>query len=106
MIRKRREISVYGTNIALADALGETEVSALLNETLKVEEPNRFEPDRAHAAKSRGGSAGGSHLDVLLVLFHRYPTDSRARRAPLPPECPLERGDIDVMQQSREPRLA
>ncbi len=31
------EISAYGTNIALADALGETDVSALLNETLKEE---------------------------------------------------------------------
>jgi ferritin-like metal-binding protein YciE len=31
------EISAYGTNIALADALGETEVSALLNETLEEE---------------------------------------------------------------------
>src|SRR3979409_66574 len=31
------EISAYGTNIALADALGEKEVSQLLNETLKEE---------------------------------------------------------------------
>jgi ferritin-like metal-binding protein YciE len=31
------EISAYGTNIALADALGEQEVSRLLNETLKEE---------------------------------------------------------------------
>src|SRR4051812_33759104 len=31
------EISAYGTNIALADALGEKEVSALLNATLKEE---------------------------------------------------------------------
>ena len=31
------EISAYGTNIALADALGEKEVSKLLNETLKEE---------------------------------------------------------------------
>jgi ferritin-like metal-binding protein YciE len=31
------EISAYGTNIALADALGEKEVSRLLNETLKEE---------------------------------------------------------------------
>jgi ferritin-like metal-binding protein YciE len=31
------EISAYGTNIALADALGEKEVSGLLNETLKEE---------------------------------------------------------------------
>jgi ferritin-like metal-binding protein YciE len=31
------EISAYGTNIALADALGEAEVSALLNETLEEE---------------------------------------------------------------------
>jgi ferritin-like metal-binding protein YciE len=31
------EISAYGTNIALADALGEKDVSALLNETLKEE---------------------------------------------------------------------
>jgi hypothetical protein len=43
---------------------------------------------------------------VLLVLIHRYPIDSRARRAPLPLERPFERGDIDVMQQSREPRPA
>jgi ferritin-like metal-binding protein YciE len=31
------EISAYGTNIALADALGEKEVSKLLNETLREE---------------------------------------------------------------------
>src|ERR1700710_2537671 len=31
------EISAYGTNIALSDALGETEISALLNETLEEE---------------------------------------------------------------------
>jgi len=31
------EISAYGTNIALADALGEKEVSALLTETLEEE---------------------------------------------------------------------
>jgi ferritin-like metal-binding protein YciE len=31
------EISAYGTNIALADALGEKEVSKLLDETLKEE---------------------------------------------------------------------
>jgi ferritin-like metal-binding protein YciE len=31
------EISAYGTNIAFADALGEKEVSALLNATLKEE---------------------------------------------------------------------
>jgi len=31
------EISAYGTNIALADALGEKEVSQLLNETLREE---------------------------------------------------------------------
>lgn len=31
------EISAYGTNIALADALGEREVSKLLNETLREE---------------------------------------------------------------------
>jgi ferritin-like metal-binding protein YciE len=31
------EISAYGTNIALADALGETEVSSLLNKTLEEE---------------------------------------------------------------------
>jgi ferritin-like metal-binding protein YciE len=31
------EISAYGTNIALAEALGEKEVSKLLNETLKEE---------------------------------------------------------------------
>jgi len=31
------EISAYGTNVALADALGEKEVSKLLNETLKEE---------------------------------------------------------------------
>ena len=45
-------------------------------------------------------------LQVLLVVVHRYPIDSRTRRAPLPPERPFERGDIDVMQQSREPRPA
>jgi hypothetical protein len=43
---------------------------------------------------------------VLLILVHRYPIDSWARRAPLPPERPFERVDIDVMQQSREPRSA
>jgi ferritin-like metal-binding protein YciE len=31
------EISAYGTNIALADAVGENEVSKLLNETLREE---------------------------------------------------------------------
>jgi len=45
-------------------------------------------------------------LQVPLILVHRYPIDSRTRRAPLPLECPFERGDIDVMQQSREPRPA
>nr|WP_294523774.1 hypothetical protein [uncultured Rhodopila sp.] len=43
---------------------------------------------------------------VLLILVHRYPIDSRAGRAPLPLERPFERGDIDVMQQSRELRPA
>jgi len=45
-------------------------------------------------------------LQVLLILVHRHPIDSWTRRAPLPPECSFERGDIDVMQQSREPRPA
>ena len=43
---------------------------------------------------------------ILLILVHRHPIDSWTRRAPLPPERPFERGDIDVMQQSREPRPA
>jgi hypothetical protein len=45
-------------------------------------------------------------LQVLLILVHRYPIDSRTRRAPLPPERSFERGDIDVMQQGRKPRPA
>jgi hypothetical protein len=43
---------------------------------------------------------------VLLTLVHRYPIDSRTRRAPLPPERPFERGDGDAIQQGREPRPA
>jgi hypothetical protein len=43
---------------------------------------------------------------VLLVLVHRYPIDSRAGCAPLPLERSFERGDIGVMQQSRKLRPA
>jgi hypothetical protein len=35
-----------------------------------------------------------------------YPIDPVTRRAPLSPERPFEHGDIDVIQQSREPRPA
>jgi hypothetical protein len=45
-------------------------------------------------------------LQVLLILLHRYPIDSRTRRAPLSAERSFERVDIDVMQQGREPRPA
>jgi ferritin-like metal-binding protein YciE len=45
------EISAYGTNIALADALGEKEVSQLLNETLKEEK----ETDVALTKITQGG---------------------------------------------------
>ena len=45
-------------------------------------------------------------LQVLLVVLHRYPIDSGTGRAPLPPERSLERGDVDVVQQCREPGLA
>jgi hypothetical protein len=43
-------------------------------------------------------------LQVLLILLHRYPIDSRTRRAPLSAERSFERVDIDVMQQGREPQ--
>src|SRR5712675_1338392 len=42
----------------------------------------------------------------LLVLVHRHPIDPGAGGPSLPPERPCERGDIDVMQQCREPSLA
>jgi len=45
-------------------------------------------------------------FQVLLVLLHHHPIDSRARCAPLSLERSFERGDIDVMQQRREPGLA
>ena len=37
---------------------------------------------------------------------HRHPIDPGTGCASLPPERPFERGDVDVMQQCREPCLA
>src|SRR3954447_26492404 len=45
-------------------------------------------------------------LQVLLILIHRHPIHPGTGRAPLPPERSLERGDVDVVQQCREPCLA
>src|SRR5436190_13843330 len=45
-------------------------------------------------------------LQRLLVFRHRHPIDPGTGCASLPPECPFERADIDVMQQCREPCLA
>ena len=45
-------------------------------------------------------------LQRLLVLVHRHPVDPGARGPSLPPKRPCERGDVDVMQQCCEPRLA
>ena len=45
-------------------------------------------------------------LQILLVGVHAYPIDAWAGRAPLPPERSHQCGDIDVMQQGREPCLA
>src|SRR6266851_2590970 len=42
----------------------------------------------------------------LLVLVHRHPIDPGAGGPPLPSERPFERGNVDVMQQCCEPRLA
>ena len=42
-------------------------------------------------------------LQLLLVLIHRHPIHPGTGRASLPPERPFERGNINVMQQSREP---
>src|SRR5271170_6801062 len=42
----------------------------------------------------------------LLVFRHRHPIDPGTSCASLPPYCPFERADIDVMQQCREPCLA
>ena len=42
-------------------------------------------------------------LQRLLVFRHRHPINPGTGCAPLPPECPFERGDVDVMQQCREP---
>ena len=44
-------------------------------------------------------------LQLLLVVLHRHPIDPGTGCASLPPECPFERGDVDVMQQCREPCL-
>jgi hypothetical protein len=45
-------------------------------------------------------------LQRLLVRVRRHPADPAAGRPSLPPERPFERGNIDVMQQGCEPRLA
>jgi hypothetical protein len=45
-------------------------------------------------------------LQILLVARDCYVVDSRTCSAPLPPVCPCERCDIDVMKQRREPSLA
>ena len=45
-------------------------------------------------------------FQIPLVVLRRHPVDAWTGRTPLPPERPFERGDIDVMQQGREPRLA
>src|SRR3974377_2573477 len=45
-------------------------------------------------------------LQRLLVFLRRHPTHPKTVCASLPPECPFERADIDVMQQCREPGLA
>lgn len=42
-------------------------------------------------------------LQVLLVVRHHHPIDSRAGLPLLPPERPFERHDVDVMQQGDEP---
>jgi hypothetical protein len=34
----------------------------------------------------------------LLVFRHRHPVDPRTGCSSLPPECPFERGNVDVMQ--------
>ncbi len=45
-------------------------------------------------------------VQIPLVLVHRHPVDSRARRTSLPFERSSERRDIYVMQQHRESGLA
>jgi hypothetical protein len=44
-------------------------------------------------------------LQILLVLRHRHPIDSRARLPLLAPERPFERLDVDMVQQGSEPGL-
>jgi ferritin-like metal-binding protein YciE len=58
------EISAYGTNIALANALGEKEVSALLAETLEEEKQTdisltKVTQEGLMAAAMSGGNGGG-----------------------------------------------
>jgi ferritin-like metal-binding protein YciE len=59
------EISAYGTNIALADALGEQEVSALLTETLEEEKQTdlaltKVTKESIIADAMGGGEIGGA----------------------------------------------
>ncbi len=58
------EISAYGTNIALADALGEKEVSALLKETLEEEKQTDLSltkiTQQSIMAEAMGGSESGT----------------------------------------------
>jgi hypothetical protein len=44
-------------------------------------------------------------LQVLLVVRHRHPIDSRTGLPLLTPERPFERLDVDMMQQGGEPGL-
>src|SRR6266849_8801080 len=45
-------------------------------------------------------------LQIPLVVLHLHPIDPWTGRASLPPKRPFERGNVDVMQQCREPCLA
>ena len=45
-------------------------------------------------------------LQIPLIVLHRHPIDARTGRTSLPSERSLERLDVDVMQQRREPGLA
>src|SRR3954451_7136690 len=44
-------------------------------------------------------------LQLPRIVIHRHPIHPRTGRSSLSPECPFERGNIDVMQQCREPCL-
>jgi ferritin-like metal-binding protein YciE len=54
------EIAAYGTNIALADALGEKEVAALLAETLDEEKQTDLSLTRITQQSIMGDAMGGS----------------------------------------------